>query len=157
MSSTNSIIFGIHHNTQTHAPHPMTRTHSSHVMYQCVSCLTSLSPSDASVISRLRFNRARLNQSLHKRRISPTDKCPTCVDAVETVEHVVMHCPRYDAFRFACFCSLAAITKQPPLSSSFPFPFLLCSFPNSVIKAHANQFTHIISVFLSSVRRLRDM
>ena len=79
------------------------------------------------------------------------------VDVVETVEHVVMHCPRYDALRFTCFCSLAAITKQPPLSSSFPFPFLLCSFPNSVIKTHANQFTRIISVFLSSVRRLRDM
>ena len=116
-----------------------------------------LSPADASVLSRLRFNRARLNQLLNKRRVSPTDKCPTCPDVVETVEHVVMSCPRYDVLRFRCFCALAAISKQPALSSSFPFPFLLCSFPDSVIKAHANQFVCIISTFLSSVQRVRDM
>ena len=121
------------------------------------SSLHLLSPSDASIVSRLRFNRARLNQSLHKRHVSPTNKCPTCPDVVETVEHVVMSCPRYDALRFHCFCALSAITKQPPLSCSFPFPFLLCSFPDSVIKVHANQFVRIISSFLSSVQRVRDM
>ena len=69
-----------------------------------------LSPSVASIVSRLRFNRARLNQSLNKRRISATDKCPTCGDVVETVEHVVMFCSRYELLRFRCFCELAAIT-----------------------------------------------
>jgi len=151
--------------------HPNTRTSpdNTHSLFPCYvsmrvmtntdlpSYFRLLSPSDASVISRLRFNRARLNQSLNKRRVSPTDKCPTCLDVVETVEHVVMYCPRYDALRFSCFCSLAAITKQPPLTSSFPFPFLLCSFPSDVINAHSNQFVRIISNFLSSVRRMRDM
>ena len=109
------------------------------------------------MLSRLRFNRSRLNQSLHKRHCAVTDKCPTCPDQVETVEHVVMSCPRYGALRFVCFCKLSAINKSPPLSSSFPFPFLLCSFPSHVINAHCAQFVRIISSFLSSVRRLRDM
>ena len=106
-----------------------------------------LSPSVASIVSRLRFNRARLNQSLNKRRVSASDKCPTCGDVVETVEHVVMFCPRYDVLRFRCFCDLAAITKQPPLSSSFRFPFLLCSFPSTVINPHATQLMRIIGTF----------
>ena len=76
---------------------------------------------------------------------------------VETVEHVVMSCPRYDVLRFRCFCDLAAITKQPPLSSSFRFPFLLCSFPSTVINPHATQLMRIIGTFLSSVQRVRDM
>ena len=151
--------------------HPSTRTSpdDTHSLFPCYaamrvmsntslpSYLHLLSPSDASIVSRLRFNRARLNQSLHKRHVSPTDKCPTCPGIVETVEHVLMSCPRYDALRFRCFCALSAITTQPPLSYSFPFPFLLCSFPDSVIKAHANQFVHIISSFLSSVQRMRNM
>ena len=151
--------------------HPNTRTSpdNTHSLFQCYvsmpvmtnislpSYFLHLSPSDASVVSRLRFNRARLNQSLNKRRVSPTDKCPTCLDVVETVEHVVMSCPRYDILRFACFCKLAAITKQPPLTSSFCFPLLLCSFPPHVTTAHANQFMRVIATFLSSVRRIRDM
>ena len=108
-------------------------------------------------MSRLRFNRARLNESLHHRHVCSTNKCPTCPDVTETVEHITMFCPRYDAPRFKCFHSLAAITKQPPLSSSFPFPFLLCSFPPHLIKQHCNQYIRIISIFLSSVRRVRDM
>ena len=108
-------------------------------------------------MSRLRFNRARLNQSLNKRHVSATDKCPTCGDDTETVEHVVMFCSRFQLLRFRCFCELAAITKQPPLSSSFRFPFLLCAFPPHVINAHAIQFIRVIGSFLSSVRRIRDM
>lgn len=151
--------------------HPSTRTSpdNTHSLFPCYelmpvmpnnslpSYFRLLSPSVASIVSRLRFNRARLNQSLNKRHVSPSDKCPTCLDVVETVEHVVMSCPRYDAARFACFCHLSAITKQPPLSASFPFPFLLCSFPPDVINAHATQFVRIIGTFLSSVQRMRNM
>ena len=108
-------------------------------------------------MSRLRFNRARLNQSLNKRRVSASDKCPSCLVDVETVEHVVMFCSQYERLRFRCFCELAAITKQPPLSSSFRFPFLLCSFPSTVINAHATQCVRVIGSFLSSVQRVRDM
>jgi len=151
--------------------HPNTRTSldNTHSLFPCYvsmrvmsdtslpSYFRLLSPSDASVVSRLRFNRARLNQSLNKRRVSSTNKCPTCPDVVETVEHIVMSCPRYDKLRFDCFCKLAAITKQPPLSSSFRFPFLLCSFPSDVINTQSTQFVRIISCFLSSVRHMRDM
>jgi hypothetical protein len=89
--------------------------------------------------------------------VSPSDKCPTCVDAVETVQHIVMSCPRFDTLRFRCFCDLASVSKHPPLSSSFPFPFLLCSFPPHVINRQAIQFTRIIGSFLSAVQRVRDI
>ena len=164
-------VFNHFYHTWHHSQHPSTRqSHlETHSLFSCYASMSSLpntslpsylsllSPSDASVLSRLRFNRSRLNQSLHKRRCAVTDKCPTCPDQIETVEHVVMSCPRYDVLRFVCFCKLSAINKLPPLSSSFPFPFLLCCFPLNVVNAHCNQFVRIISSFLTSVRRLRDM
>ena len=119
--------------------------------------LTTLSPSDASIVSRLRFNRARLNQSLFKRHKSTSDKCPSCPDTTETVEHVIMSCPRYDRERFQCLCALHHVTNQPPLSTMFPFPFLLCSFPSSTIKAQHPQLIKEITTFLRSVSRLRNM
>jgi Reverse transcriptase (RNA-dependent DNA polymerase)/Endonuclease-reverse transcriptase len=151
--------------------HPSTRNspNDTHSLFTCYlsmrvikdtslpSYFRLLSPSNASVISRLRFNRSRLNQSLHYRRVLTTNKCPTCPDEIETVEHVVMSCPRYDVARFACFRSLFAITKLPPLSSSFPFPFLLCSFPSRLTNNQCNQCVRVISTFLSCVRRIRDM
>ena len=164
-------VFNQYYHVWYSSQHPNTRTSpdNTHSLFSCYvamdvmsdtslpSYLRLLSPSNASVVSRLRFNRARLNQSLNKRRVSSTNKCPTCPDVIETVEHVVMSCPRYDSIRFSCFCALAAITKKPPLSWSFPFPFLLCCFPSDVINAHSIQFVQIISTFLSAVRRLRDM
>ena len=119
--------------------------------------LTLLSPSDASVISRLRFNRSRLNQSLFKRHKSDSDKCPTCPDSTESVQHVLISCPRYDVDRFHCLCTLSHITNQPPLSIMFPFPFLLCSFPPSTVKSQQPPLIQAIAKFLRSVRRLRDM
>ena len=117
--------------------------------------LTTLPPSEASTIARLRFNRSRLNQSLFKRHRSDTDKCPTCPNVIETVEHVLMACPRYDKQRFECFYSLSAIANKPLLSHVFPLPFLLCSFPPAT--ANPQQLIHAISNFLRSVRRIRDM
>ena len=117
--------------------------------------LTTLPPAEASTISRLRFNRSRLNQSLFKRHRSHTDKCATCPDTSETVEHVLLTCPRYDRLRFECFCALSSITKSPPISTMFPLPFMLCSFDPAT--ANQQQLIRTISVFLRSVRRVRDM
>jgi hypothetical protein len=120
--------------------------------------LTALSPDMSSTISRLRFNRSRLNQSLLKRACVHSDECSTCKNNIkETVEHVLMRCPRYDQPRFSLFCHLSSILKCPPLTSSFPFPFLLCEFPNSVPKSMHVQLVHRIAVFLNQVRRIRDM
>ena len=119
--------------------------------------LTTLSPSNASILARLRLNRSKLNQSLFKRHRSHTDKCPSCPDTVETVEHVVMSCPRYDQQRFECLYTLSSILNKPPLLSMFPFPFLLCSFPDSITKSHQQQIISAISTFLRYVSRERDM
>jgi hypothetical protein len=122
-----------HHSYHMPDPHSLFRCYANRPV--CPNTylplyLTALMPPDASIISRLRFNRSRLNQSLYKRHRANTDKCSTCPNTVETVEHVVMSCPRYDKYRFKCFWLLSKITNQVPLSSSFPFPFLLGSFPD---------------------------
>jgi hypothetical protein len=120
--------------------------------------LAQLHPLLSSVISRLRFNRARLNHSLYKRTRADTDICSTCENnTIETVEHVIMWCPRYDSIRFHCFCDLSSITGLPPLTSSFVFPFLLCCFPASIPKSmHARLITRI-GIFLQQLQRMRDM
>jgi hypothetical protein len=120
--------------------------------------LSQLHPNLSSIISRLRFNRARLNQSLYKRAQVQSELCSTCQNnTIETVEHVVMHCPRYDLIRFQCFCDLSALTHLPPLSSSFVFPFLLCCFPSTIpIALHARLIARI-SLFLNQLQRARNM
>ena len=85
--------------------------------------LSQLHPHLSSIVSRLRFNRARLNHSLYKRARVQSDICPTCQNnTVETVEHVVMHCPRYDLIRFQC---LLIFLLSPPLLF---FPFCCVAF-----------------------------
>jgi hypothetical protein len=120
--------------------------------------LSQLHPHLSSIVSRLRFNRARLNHSLYKRARVQSDICPTCQNnTIETVEHVVMHCPRYDLIRFQCFCDLSALTQLPPLTSSFVFPFLLCCFPSTIPPALHARLIARISLFLDQLQRARDM
>ena len=99
---TSSIMCGIT------SQHPTTRTSpdNTHSLFPCYvsmpvmpntslpSYFLILSPSDASVVSRLRFNRARLNQSLNKRRVSPPTSVPhvrccwnswTCCDVLSSL------------------------------------------------------------------------
>lgn len=122
------------------------------------SYLSQLHPYQSSIISRLRFNRARLNQSLYKRARVQSDICSTCQNnTIETVEHVIMRCPRYDAIRFRCFFDLSAIAHLPPLSSSFVFPFLLCCFPSHIPKSIHARLIARISLFLNELQRLRRM
>ena len=112
----------------------------------------------SSTLSRLRFNRSRLNQSLHKRACVHSDECATCKNnIIETVEHVLMRCPRYDQQRFSLFCYLSSVLKSPPLTSSFPFPFLLCVFPPTIPNSMHVHLIHRIAFCLNQVRRIRDM
>jgi hypothetical protein len=48
---------------------------------------------------KLRFERARFNDYLFKIKQSDTNRCPDCVDQIENTEHVLLHCPRYEAQR----------------------------------------------------------
>ena len=117
--------------------------------------LTALHPSVASTISRLRFNRSRINQSLYMRSCNSTDVCPTCQNnTTETVEHVLMRCPRYDHLRLSLFFDLSFLLKCAPLSSSFPFPFLVCVFPDSIPKVVQVRLIYRMACFLNQVREL---
>lgn len=165
-----NVVFGHFYHVWYMSQHPSNPLADPHSLFPCYrhlpSCNTStlplylsiLSPSLSSIISRLRFNRSRINQSLYKRSCISTDKCPTCPNNItETVEHVLMQCPTYDQLRLHLFFDLASLLKCPPLSSSFPFPFLLCVFPDSVPKTMHARLVHRIASFLNEVRRLRDM
>jgi hypothetical protein len=76
-------------------------------------------PADTAVRARLRFNLARLNQSLHRRNLAPNPFCPHCIGHRETPEHVLLECPAYDRMRTAFMEEVARLTAPgppPPLS-----------------------------------------
>ena len=165
-----NMVFGHFYHVWYTSQHPSNPHADPHSLFPCYFhmssynntslplYLTALHPSLASTISRLRFNRSRLNHSLHKRSCISTDVCPTCQSNIkETVEHILMHCPRYDHLRFSLFFDLSYILKCPPLSSSFPFPFLLCVFLESIPKSVQVRLVHRIACFLNQVRKIRDM
>ena len=143
-----NMVFDHFYQQWYHSQHPSNPRPKPHSLFPCYihspTCtdftmplyLSQLHHHLSSIISRLRFNRARLNQSLHKRAQIQSEICSSCLNnTIETVEHVVMRCPRYDSIRFRCFCDLSAMTRLPPISSSFVFPFLLCCFPSVIPKA----------------------
>ena len=165
-----SMVFNHFYQQWYTSQHPSNPHPDPHSLFPCYihapSCtdipipsyLSQLHPSLSSIVSRLRFNRARLNQSLFKRTCIDTDICSTCGNnTVETVEHVLMWCPRYDSIRFHCFCDLSAITGIPPLRSSFVFPFLLCCFPASIPESMHARLISRISLFLKQLQHMRDM
>ena len=165
-----NIVFQQFYQTWFNAQHPSNPNADPHSLFSCYmsspTCsdiripryLSILNPILSSTISRLRFNRARLNQSLDKRACSPSTECSTCLhNTPETVEHVLMHCPRYDKPRFDLFCHLSHLLKVAPLTSSFPFPFLLCSFPSNIPNMLHAQIIHHIASFLNQVRSIRNM
>ena len=165
-----NIVFQRFYQSWFNAQHPSNPDADPHSLFSCYMSLSTcsdtriprylsiLSPTLSSTISRLRFNRARLNQSLHKRASAPSTECSTCLhNTPETVEHVLMHCPRYDKPRFELFCHLSRLLKVDPLTSSFSFPFLLCSFPANISNMLHARIIHHIALFLNQVRSLRNM
>ena len=165
-----NMVFGHFYHVWYTSQHPSNPFADPHSLFRCYLhmptydsnilplYLTTLHPSLSSTISRLRFKRSRLTQSLHKRACSSTNECPTCHNNItETVEHVLMQCPRYDQHRFDLFFDVSYLSKYPPLSSSYPFPFLLCVFPDSIPKPMHVRLVHRIACFLNQVRRIGDM
>jgi ribonuclease HI len=49
----------------------------------------------ASLIFQLRVEHAPLNDYLHCYKITNSARCPACGDPRETVEHFLLHCPKY--------------------------------------------------------------
>ena len=46
-------------------------------------------------LTRLRLGHTRLNAHLHRLRLAPNPYCQWCLDIPETVEHFMLHCPRF--------------------------------------------------------------
>ena len=118
------------------------------------SYLKVLNAGDATHMARLRFNRARLNQSLHKRARSNTDKCPHCPTEVESPEHLLLHCPRYAKARHDCH---AAISQHMPYHLSLPS--LLGSHDRlvSATSLHTAPVIKLLSKFINTIRQIRSM
>ena len=86
--------------------------------------------------ARLRFNRSSLNHSLYRRGLTESRYCSTCGDGVdETADHVVMHCPAFDATRYQVRCALSYY--RLPLST----PLALGHVENTIRRPH----THLLS------------
>ena len=57
------------------------------------------------IISRLRFGHSRLNSSLFKIAKHESGRCDYC-EQQETVQHIIMHCQRFEIEREQLICSL---------------------------------------------------
>ena len=115
------------------------------------SYLKVLNTTDATTMARLRFNRARLNQSLHHRSRSDTDMCPTCGNANESVEHILMHCPRYAKARYDC---------QVALSYHTPYVLSLQSILGShqkLVSTTSMLTSHILNILATFIRNIRTI
>jgi len=55
--------------------------------------------SEVSQLSRLRTGHCSLNQYLHRFHHEESPECPCSSGAIETVEHFLIHCPKYDKER----------------------------------------------------------
>jgi hypothetical protein len=64
--------------------------------------------------ARLRFNKALLNESLHSRQLTSSPFCPeiACRHQVESPEHLLLHCPRFEHLRFNMMIVFASINVQ---------------------------------------------
>ena len=56
-------------------------------------------PAVIALRSRLRLNSSLLNSSLKKKKMKASSQCDHCPCADETLEHVILDCPRYDSAR----------------------------------------------------------
>jgi hypothetical protein len=56
-------------------------------------------PAASKLRARLRLNVSKNNEALFKRKFIETDQCPTCTNIIESREHVLLDCPRYDGIR----------------------------------------------------------
>jgi len=70
------------------------------------------SKTTASRRARLRFDRSGLNAARYRLRLSPTAACPDCKHPADDADHVLLHCPQYDAHRLACRTALLRIDPR---------------------------------------------
>ena len=90
------------------------------------------------VLTRLRLSHTRLTAHLHRLRLSPAPYCPWCQTVPETIEHFLLHCPRFYLHRAVLQSTpspkrhhirpahLAHDGKYSPLSTTSRHPPHLC-------------------------------
>ena len=121
------------------------------------TCMWTLCLSVSFVHACLRFNRAHLNEYLH-RRGGPSAPSPYCQQPFcarlhrrphESTEHVLLSCPAYNAARRGCSLAL----RQ---SHAWSLPVLLGALPGSPTRTQTQQLlsaAHSFLLHLSHVRR----
>lgn len=115
---------------------------------QPASYLSHDSRSVAVTRARFRMNRANLNSWLFRYGAIPTSACPKCNDPNEDADHVLLHCPAYDAARRTCHLRFSQ------LGCPFTVDVLLGSLA-SVPKVHHRECLAASAVLLSSIKSQR--
>ena len=99
--------------------------------------------------ARLRFNQARLNQSLHMRHLTASPFCDTCPDVEETPAHVLLDCPRYTVARRSCSLHLESLGLQLSLN-------VLLGEVASLSQSRQTEVLRLTGKFILIVQRLRS-
>ena len=88
-------------------------------------------PSVSKYRARFRFNRMKVNEVLNQYKLRDNPYCDECEDEIESREHLLLHCPIYDAKRYELFNQLDSI--DVPLNINTVLGDVIC------IKTKRNQ------------------
>ncbi|XP_045101462.1 uncharacterized protein LOC123498421 [Portunus trituberculatus] len=98
-------------------------------------------------LTRLRLGHTRLTAHLHRLGLSPDPYCPWCRTVEETIEHFLLHCPRFHSHRVVLRDHLAALGV-----STFDLPTLLAAA--GVYSSHQAAVIRLTCVFLKKCGQL---
>jgi hypothetical protein len=98
--------------------------------------------------ARFRLNRANLNAWLYRCGAVPAPRCPKCNHPSEDLDHVILHCPAYNAPRLACQAELLRLGAPSSL------PVLLGSM-DDVPQNHRRSCLAATATFVSNISASR--
>ena len=65
-------------------------------------------------MARLRMGYTRLNSDMHRMQLVESPNCPHCLNVPETINHLLMECPRYFSARIILQTKLALLGVNRP-------------------------------------------
>ncbi|MPC35035.1 hypothetical protein E2C01_028444 [Portunus trituberculatus] len=65
-------------------------------------------------VTRLKIGHTRLNAHLHRLGMTDSTHCPWCPTQLDTLEHLLLHCPRHHSHHVALLHSLSTIHPHRP-------------------------------------------
>ena len=113
-------------------------------------CFRSDPPAIIALRSRLRMDWALLNHPLFIRRMISSDTCPHC-PASETIEHVLLDCPQYNAARTEFYKSFS----HKPTNDRLVAICFGCTDDSKQAGHHRTLYEKISGHFLLEIARLR--